>query len=84
MGDTGSLFLGGLLGLVAIIIKQELILIIVGGLFVAEALSVLIQVYSFRIYGKRIFKMAPLVGFPLCPNVNTCESAKFPLLTIVK
>lgn len=60
MGDTGSLFLGGLLGLVAVIIKQELILIIVGGLFVVEALSVLIQVYSFRIHGKRVFKMAPL------------------------
>ena len=60
MGDTGSLFLGGLLGLVAVIIKQELILIVVGGLFVIEVLSVLIQVYSFRLHGKRVFKMAPL------------------------
>ena len=60
MGDTGSLFLGGALGVVSVIVKQELILIIVGGLFVAEASSVLLQVYSFRTRGKRIFKMAPL------------------------
>ena len=60
MGDTGSLFLGGSLGLVALIIKQELILVIVGGLFVMEALSVLIQVVSFRRFGRRVFKMAPL------------------------
>src|SRR5439155_25213797 len=60
MGDTGSLFLGGILGLVALAIKQELILVIVGGLFAAEALSVLLQVYAFRRHGKRIFKMAPL------------------------
>lgn len=60
MGDTGSLFLGGSLGLIAVMIKQELILIVVGGLFVMEALSVLLQVYSFRLRGKRIFKMAPL------------------------
>ncbi len=60
MGDTGSLFLGGSLGLTAVIIKQELILVIVGGLFVAEVLSVLIQVYSFRYRGKRVFRMAPL------------------------
>jgi phospho-N-acetylmuramoyl-pentapeptide-transferase len=60
MGDTGSLFLGGLLGVVALIIKQELLLIVIGGLFVAEALSVLIQVYSFRMRGKRVFKMAPI------------------------
>lgn len=60
MGDTGSLFLGGALGLVALMIKQELILVVVGGLFVAEALSVLIQVFSFRKFGRRVFKMAPL------------------------
>lgn len=61
MGDTGSLFLGGSLGLVAVIIKQELILVVVGGLFVIEVLSVLLQVCSFRLRGgKRIFKMAPL------------------------
>jgi phospho-N-acetylmuramoyl-pentapeptide-transferase len=60
MGDTGSLFLGGVLGLVAVIIKQELILLVVGGLFVVEVLSVLLQVYSYQFRGKRIFKMAPL------------------------
>lgn len=60
MGDTGSLFLGGALGLVAVFIKQELILIVIGGVFVAEALSVILQVYSFRHTGRRIFKMAPL------------------------
>ena len=60
MGDSGSLFMGGALGTVALIIKQELILVIVGGLFVIEALSVLAQVVSFRKFGRRIFKMAPL------------------------
>jgi phospho-N-acetylmuramoyl-pentapeptide-transferase len=60
MGDTGSLFLGGALGMAALSTKQELILVIVGGIFVAEALSVLLQVYSFRVHKRRIFKMAPL------------------------
>ncbi|OGR83147.1 MAG: phospho-N-acetylmuramoyl-pentapeptide-transferase [Elusimicrobia bacterium RIFCSPLOWO2_01_FULL_64_13] len=60
MGDTGSLFLGGSLGLVAVLVKQELILVVVGGLFVVEAASVLLQVYSFRLTGKRVFRMAPL------------------------
>lgn len=60
MGDTGSLFLGGTIGLVAVCIKQELILVIVGGVFVAEVLSVLLQVFSYRTFGKRIFKMSPL------------------------
>ena len=60
MGDTGSLFLGGAIGIVALIVKQELLLVIVGGVFVAEALSVLLQVYSFRVHKRRIFKMAPL------------------------
>ncbi|PIU48809.1 MAG: phospho-N-acetylmuramoyl-pentapeptide-transferase [Candidatus Hydrogenedentes bacterium CG07_land_8_20_14_0_80_42_17] len=60
MGDTGSLSLGGALGTVAIFIKQELLLVIIGGIFVAEALSVIIQVASFKTTGKRIFKMAPL------------------------
>jgi phospho-N-acetylmuramoyl-pentapeptide-transferase len=61
MGDTGSLFLGGSLGVVAVFIKQELILIVLGGVFVAETLSVILQVYSFRHRrGKRIFKMAPI------------------------
>jgi len=60
MGDTGALALGGALGTVAILIKKELLLVIVGGIFVAEAVSVLIQVFSFRMRGKRVFLMAPL------------------------
>lgn len=60
MGDTGSLALGGALGTVAILIKKELLLVIVGGIFVIEAISVIIQVVSFRYRGKRVFLMAPL------------------------
>jgi phospho-N-acetylmuramoyl-pentapeptide-transferase len=60
MGDVGSLALGGALGTVAILIKQELLLFSVGGLFVIEALSVILQVGSFKLRGKRIFRMAPL------------------------
>jgi phospho-N-acetylmuramoyl-pentapeptide-transferase len=60
MGDVGSLGLGGALGTVAILIKQELLLVIVGGVFVLEALSVIIQVTSFKTTGQRVFKMAPL------------------------
>jgi phospho-N-acetylmuramoyl-pentapeptide-transferase len=60
MGDVGSLSLGGALGTVAILIKQELLLVLVGGVFVIEALSVILQVLSFRLRGKRIFRMAPL------------------------
>jgi len=60
MGDTGSLALGGALGTVAILIKRELWLVLVGGVFVAETLSVMLQVVSFKLSGKRIFKMSPL------------------------
>ena len=60
MGDTGSLAIGGLLGVLAICCKQELLLAVVGGIFVAEALSVILQVASFKLTGKRIFKMSPL------------------------
>jgi UDP-N-acetylmuramyl pentapeptide phosphotransferase/UDP-N-acetylglucosamine-1-phosphate transferase len=60
MGDVGSLALGGAIGTVALLIKQELLLITVGGLFVIEALSVILQVLSFRLTGKRVFRMAPL------------------------
>ncbi|MCJ7645526.1 phospho-N-acetylmuramoyl-pentapeptide-transferase, partial [bacterium] len=60
MGDTGSLFLGGTIGIVALLIKQELLLVIVGGIFVVEALSVILQVASFKLRGKRVLKMAPL------------------------
>jgi phospho-N-acetylmuramoyl-pentapeptide-transferase len=60
MGDTGSLSLGGALGTIAVLLKRELLLIVIGGIFVAEALSVILQVASFRMRGKRIFKMSPL------------------------
>ena len=60
MGDVGSLALGAALGTVAILIKQELLLVIVGGVFVLEALSVIIQVASFKMTGQRVFRMAPL------------------------
>jgi phospho-N-acetylmuramoyl-pentapeptide-transferase len=60
MGDVGSLALGGALGTVAILIKQELLLVIVGGVFVLEGLSVILQVASFKFTGRRVFKMAPL------------------------
>jgi phospho-N-acetylmuramoyl-pentapeptide-transferase len=60
MGDVGSLALGGALGTVAVMIKQEILLIFVGGVFVLEAISVILQVASFKLTGKRIFKMAPI------------------------
>lgn len=60
MGDTGSMMLGGLLGSVALLIKQEFLLLVVGGVFVAEALSVILQVGSYKLRKKRIFRMAPL------------------------
>ena len=60
MGDTGSLALGGALGTVALLIRKELLLVIVGGIFVVEALSVILQVGLFRLTKKRIFKIAPL------------------------
>ena len=70
MGDTGSFGLGGLIAAVAIILKQEILLIIIGGLFALEALSVIIQVLWFKLKKKRVFKMAPihhhfeLLGWP--------------------
>ena len=60
MGDTGSLALGGLLGAIAVATKHEIVLAIVGGLFVLEAVSVIVQVISFKLTGKRVFMMAPL------------------------
>ncbi len=60
MGDTGSLSLGGIIGVIALLIKKEILLIIIGGVFVLEALSVIIQVTSYKIRKKRVFKMAPL------------------------
>ena len=60
MGDTGSLALGGLLAAVAMVLKQEILLVVIGGIFVLEVLSVIIQVTSFKLTGKRVFRMAPL------------------------
>jgi phospho-N-acetylmuramoyl-pentapeptide-transferase len=60
MGDTGSLALGGMLGAVAVATKHEIVLVIIGGLFVLEALSVIIQVFSFKMFGRRVFRMAPI------------------------
>src|SRR6202140_4572898 len=60
MGDTGSLALGGLLGAIAVTIKHEIVLAIIGGLFVMEAASVVVQVVSFKLTGKRVFRMAPI------------------------
>ncbi len=60
MGDTGSLALGGLLGAMAVAVKHEIVLAIIGGLFVMEALSVIVQVASFKLTGKRVFRMAPI------------------------
>jgi phospho-N-acetylmuramoyl-pentapeptide-transferase len=60
MGDTGSLALGGMIGVVAICCKQELLLVVVGGVFVIEAISVILQVISFQVTGRRIFAMSPI------------------------
>jgi len=60
MGDVGSLALGGALGTLAVVTKHELILVITGGIFVAETVSVMLQVASYKLTGKRIFKMAPI------------------------
>jgi phospho-N-acetylmuramoyl-pentapeptide-transferase len=60
MGDTGSLATGGALGATAVVVKHELVLIVIGGLFVLEAVSVIVQVISFKLTGRRVFRMAPL------------------------
>src|SRR5580700_10482796 len=60
MGDTGSLSIGGALGTISVVTKHELVLAIVGGLFVLEAVSVIVQVVSFKLTGRRVFRMAPL------------------------
>ena len=60
MGDTGSLALGGLLGTMAVAVKHEIVLAVIGGLFVMEAVSVIVQVASFKLTGKRVFRMAPI------------------------
>ena len=60
MGDVGSLAIGGAIGIVAVLSKQEMVLVLVGGLFVIEALSVIVQVVSFKLTGKRVLRMAPI------------------------
>jgi phospho-N-acetylmuramoyl-pentapeptide-transferase len=60
MGDVGSLSLGGAMGVVAVLIKQELLLVFIGGVYILEGMSVILQVGSYKLRGKRIFKMAPL------------------------
>ena len=61
MGDTGSLALGGMLGSIAVAVKHEIVLAVIGGLFVLEAVSVIVQVTSFKLTGKRVFRMAPIL-----------------------
>jgi len=60
MGDTGSLALGGALGVVAVLLKREFLLVVIGGIFVVEVLSVIVQVISFKLTGKRVFRMSPI------------------------
>jgi phospho-N-acetylmuramoyl-pentapeptide-transferase len=60
MGDTGSLALGSALGAVGVMVRHEIVLLIMGGLFVLEAFSVIVQVTSFKLTGKRVFRMAPI------------------------
>ena len=84
MGDVGSLALGGGIGIVAVVAKQELLLVIVGGLFVIEALSVLIQVASYKLRGKRVFRMAPLHHhFELLGWTETQVVVRFWIISIV-
>ena len=84
MGDTGSLALGGAIAMVAIVIKQELVLIIVGGVFVIEAASVILQVISFKTRGKRIFAMAPIHHhFEMKNWSETQVTVRFWILSII-
>jgi len=84
MGDTGSLALGGAIAMVAILIKQELVLVIVGGVFVMEAMSVILQVASFKLRGKRIFAMAPIHHhFELRKWSETQVTIRFWILSIL-
>ncbi len=84
MGDVGSLALGGGIGIVAVVAKQELLLVLVGGLFVLEALSVMIQVLSFKLRGKRVFRMAPLHHhFELMGWAETQVVVRFWIIAVV-
>ncbi|MCJ8342379.1 MAG: phospho-N-acetylmuramoyl-pentapeptide-transferase [Cetobacterium sp.] len=84
MGDTGSLTLGGILGVVAIVLKQELLLPVIGGVFVMEAVSVILQVGSFKLRGKRIFKMAPIHHhFELAGLPETKVTMRFWIIALI-
>ena len=84
MGDTGSLALGGAVGIVALLIKKELVLLLVGGIFVIEALSVLLQVVSFKVTGRRVFLCAPLHHhFELRGWSETKVTIRFWILAII-
>ena len=84
MGDVGSLGLGGALAIIALLIKQEFVLVIVGGIFVLEAASVVVQVSSFKLTGKRVFRMAPLHHhFELIGWSEPKVIARFVILAII-
>ena len=84
MGDTGSLALGGLLGTIAIISRCELLLVLFGGVFVMETLSVILQVASFKLTGKRIFKMSPIHHhFELCGHSELRIVKEFTIVSLL-
>lgn len=84
MGDTGSLTLGGILGIIVIFLKQELLLPIAGFVFIMEALSVMIQVWHYKTFGKRVFKMAPIHHhFEMLGIPETKVTIRFWILTIM-
>ncbi len=84
MGDVGALALGGLLGIVAVVIRQEIVLAIMGGIFVLETVSVALQVISFKLTGKRIFRMAPIHHhFELKGWPESRVTVRFWIITVV-
>lgn len=84
MGDTGALALGGAIGTVAVFVKKEIILLLVGGIFVIEALSVLMQIISYRSTGKRIFKIAPIHHhFEMCGWAEPKVTVRFWIIAII-
>ncbi|MFA4991949.1 MAG: phospho-N-acetylmuramoyl-pentapeptide-transferase [Candidatus Omnitrophota bacterium] len=84
MGDTGALALGGAIGTVAVFIKKEVLLLLVGGIFVVEAASVLMQIISFRTRGKRIFKIAPLHHhFEMCGWPEPKVTVRFWIVAVI-
>jgi phospho-N-acetylmuramoyl-pentapeptide-transferase len=84
MGDTGALALGGAIGTIAVFVKKEIILLLIGGIFVVEALSVLLQIISFRTTHKRIFKIAPLHHhFEMCGWAEPKVTVRFWIVAII-